>query len=168
MISLHAPIPQTLTFTQTSTWQKSYEATLLAQSYPKRTRCLRGHVLASCNTLGSLLLLLLHSPLLLIDLQSKFPTKYAVYYRFGNCIFSISRRVRKSLISRCPLPAKPRKRSQVPAFNEFRLNLVSLQATWFEPRPIILEAAVYGTIHLHIQLQSLFQSHCHSLKDFVV
>src|SRR5271156_6744821 len=57
---------------QTSTWQKSHEATLLAQSYPKRARCLRGHVLASCNALGSLLLLLLHSPLLLIDLQSKF------------------------------------------------------------------------------------------------
>jgi hypothetical protein len=50
---------------------------------------------------------------------------------------------------------------------ELRLNLVSLQATSFEPRPI-LEAAVCGTIHLHTQLQIAFQSHCHSLKDFVV
>lgn len=64
--------PSNADISQTSTWQKSYEATLLTQSYPKRTRCLRDHVLASCNALESLLLLLLHSPLLLIDLQSKF------------------------------------------------------------------------------------------------
>jgi hypothetical protein len=51
--------------------KKSHEATLFVQSCPKRARCLRGHALASCDALESLLLLfLLHSPLLLIDLQS--------------------------------------------------------------------------------------------------
>lgn len=76
--------------------EKSHEATLLVQSYPKRARCLHGHGLASCDALQSLLLLfLLHSPLLLIDLQSN-SQRNMLYTTVGDCIFSISRRMRNA------------------------------------------------------------------------
>jgi hypothetical protein len=60
MISFHAPVSQTLTSLKRQHGSFAMRPLLLPQSYLKRARCFESyaaHALASCDALGSLLLL---------------------------------------------------------------------------------------------------------------
>ena len=117
MISFHAPISQTLTSLKRQhglflPWGHFYchRAISKERDVLRATRPMRW---PSCDALGSLLFIV--SCYIVYYYWSIFNQIYneicMLYTTVGDCIFSISRRIRKPLISSCPLPCEAGERS---------------------------------------------------------